>query len=181
MVDWMSERLRTQTGTDVSTWKGRIAAQGFESERELRAWLSELGVTYYPQQLLVYETFGYPAHLQMAPEQLIDRQYADRPSLRPILDRILEELPGLDSTVVQARKTFIALVGPKRTFAAVQPTTQTRVDLGLRLDGVSAGPRLVAAKSISQSSMTHEVGLRSQDDVDAEVIAWLRRASEANK
>jgi hypothetical protein len=66
---------------------------------------------------------------------LIDAQYADRPELRPIYDAILDAAKQLGDVVVQARKTCVSLVSPRRTFARVQPTTRQRVDLGLRTDG----------------------------------------------
>jgi Domain of unknown function (DUF5655) len=71
-------------------------------------------------------------------EQLISGQYADRPQLRPVLDAVLALLPALGPVTVQARRTQVSLVCPRRTFAWVQPTTKHRVDLGLRL--AAAGP-----------------------------------------
>jgi hypothetical protein len=68
------------------------------------------------------------------------------------------------------------LLTPRRTFAAVQPTTRTRVDLGLRLEGVSATDRLIAAPKFGQSAVTMKVGLTEPADVDDEVEAWLREA-----
>jgi hypothetical protein len=81
---------------------------------------------------------------------------------------------------VQARKTYVALLSPKRTFASVQPTTKSRVDIGLRLDGLAPEGRLEVAKSIGQSSMTHKVALTSPADLDSEALGWVRRAYEAN-
>ena len=77
-----------------------------------------------------------PALLTAEAGQLIDAQYAGRSQLRPILDKVLRVLPLLGPVTVQARKTFVSLVSPRRTFAVVQATTKTRVDLGLRLDGI---------------------------------------------
>ena len=71
--------------------------------------------------------------------ELIEGQYADRPHLRPVLDAILAVLPELGPVTVQARKTIVSLVTPRRTFAAVRATTRDRVDLGLRLDDAVPG------------------------------------------
>jgi Family of unknown function (DUF5990)/Domain of unknown function (DUF5655) len=65
-------------------------------------------------------------------DQLIDGQYADRPQLRPVLDAVLAAASALGPVTVQPRKTCVSLVSPRRTFAAVQPTTKSLVDLGLR-------------------------------------------------
>ena len=46
---------------------------------------------------------------------------------------MLAALPALGPVTVQARRTLISLSTPRRVFAVVQPTTRSRVDLGLRL------------------------------------------------
>ena len=71
-------------------------------------------------------------------------------------------------------------MGPKRTFASIQPTTKTRVDIGLRFDDATKAKGLEPAKSIGQSSMTHKLALSSAADVNQATIGWLRRAYEAN-
>ena len=68
---------------------------------------------------------GYPDFLTADSGELIDGQYADRPQLRPILDAVLAVLPALGPVTVQARKTIVSLVSPRRTFAVVQATTRT--------------------------------------------------------
>jgi hypothetical protein len=174
-------QLERQTGETVAQWNAKIKAEASpKDEPQLRAWLAERGVTGYPAMYLVYETFGYPDYLQKDPDTLIDEQYADRPQIRPIFERLVEVLPTVGTVELQARKTYVALLSPKRTFASIQPTTKTRIDIGLRLDGVHPEGRLEVAKSIGQSSMTHKIALSSPADVDDEAVGWLRRAYEAN-
>ena len=174
-------QLERQTGHTVDQWNATIKAEAKpKDEPGLRAWLAARGVTGYPAMYLVYETFGYPSYLKKDPDVLIDEQYADRPAIRPIFDRVVEVLPTVGAVELQARKTYVALLSPKRTFASIQPTTKTRVDIGLRLEGVEPDGRLEAAKSIGQSSMTHKIGLSSPAEVDEELAGWLRLAYEAN-
>src|SRR5437867_6066330 len=131
--DWqgmkaMSARLlQERTGADVDTWNQRIAQEQFIDEQHLRAWLTAHGVTGYAQSLLVMERFGYPDFLLASADELIQAQYADRPQLRPIFDAIIDAASGLGAVTTQARKTFVALVSPRRTFARIQPTTRNRV------------------------------------------------------
>ena len=180
MYDRIRAQLERETGQTVEQWNVRIREHGPADEPELRTWLREQGVDGYPAMLLGFETFGYPDYLQKGANELIDGQYADRPGIRPIFDRVVETLPMVGQVELQARKTYVALLSPKRTFASIQPTTRSRVDIGLRLDGVAPTGRLEPAKSIGQSSMTHKIGLASPDDVDDEAVGWLRRAYEAN-
>lgn len=136
----ITERLLRQTGHDIAWWNDRIAAQeGLGDEASLRSWLSGQGVTGYQQMLLVMETFGYPAYLLASADTLIDAQYADREGLRPIFEAVLAAVAAMGDVEVQARKTYTTLLTPRRTFGAVRPTTKTRVDLGLRIDGAEPG------------------------------------------
>ena len=117
-IRWLEER----TGEGLEHWNARVLEQGFPDEASLRKWLTEQGVTGYPAMLLVMERFGYPDYLQATADELIEGQYADRENLRPILDAIFALLPGVGNVEVQARKTYVALLTPRRTFAAVKAT-----------------------------------------------------------
>jgi Family of unknown function (DUF5990)/Domain of unknown function (DUF5655) len=123
---------------------------------------------------------GAPGFLTADAGELIDGQYADRPQLRPILDAVLAQLPALGPTTVQARKTIVSLVSPRRTFAVVQATTKTRVDLGLRLENTAPGGRLHVARNMSGGGATVRIALTKPGDVDDEVRDWMRRAYEEN-
>ena len=182
--DWkgmkiMSARLlQERTGQDLGTWNQRITAAEFTDEQQLRAWLTAQGVTGYAQTLLVMERFGYPDFFLASADELIAGQYADRPQLRPIFDAVIAAAAGLGEIVVQTRKTYVSLVTPRRTFARVQPTTRQRVDLGLRLEGLEPGRRLLPSKI--HETMPLQISLTTPDEVDAEVLDWLQRAYDQN-
>jgi hypothetical protein len=111
-------------------------------------------------------------------DDLITGQYCDRPRLRPILDVVLAALPALGPVTVQARGTIVSLVTPRRTFAVVKPTTKSRVDLGLRLDHTQPGGRLLPASDIGAATV--RIPLTTPDQIDEEVLSWLRRAYDQN-
>lgn len=176
-IKWLIER----TGEGLDAWNARVRAHDPADETALRAWLAAQGVTGYPAMLLVMERFGYPDYLQASSDELIDGQYADRPALRPILDTITALMPEVGTVELQARKTYVAFLTPKRTFGALVPTTRTRSDLGLRLPAdQQASGRLELARNFAQSSVTHKIGLTSADAVDDEVVGWIKRSYAAN-
>jgi hypothetical protein len=122
-----------------------------------------------------------PGLLSAEAVQLIDGQYADRPHLRPILDAVLAALPALGEVTVEARRTIVSLVSPRRTFAWVQATTRNRVDLGLRLDDLKSGElppgaRMQAAKNLGAATVG--IALTEPGQLDDEALRWLRRAYE---
>jgi hypothetical protein len=184
-LDWQHHRaqwirvLEESTGEELETWNQRIKDEGFQDEQSLRLWLTLQGITGYSQTLLVMERFGYPDFLVATADQLIDGQYADRQQLRPILDAILKAALETGEVVIQARKTYVSLLSPRRTFARVQPTTKNRVDLGLRLDGQKPTGRL--QRSTIHQSLSVQIGLSSLEQVDGEVFGWLKQAYEENR
>jgi len=181
--DWNSWReqsadlLRRRTGEDLATWNDRVRAEGPGDEAALRTWLGERGVDGYARMLLVMERFGYPDFLAASADQLVDGQYADRPALRPIYDRLIEAASALGEVTVQTRKTYVSLVGPRRTFARIQPTTRKRVDVGLRL---AAEPQGRLTRNRIHESMPVGLSFTAPDEIDAEAVDWLRRAYDEN-
>jgi hypothetical protein len=175
----MSARLlRERTGEDVDVWNRRIQKEHLSDAKGLRAWLEERGVTGYAQSLLVMENFGYPEFMVASADELIAAQYADRPHLRPIFDAIVKAAAGLGELIIQARKTYVSLVSPRRVFARIQPTTRKRVDLALRLEGQKAVGRLCPSKL--HENMRLQISLTAVDEVNSEVLTWLARAYDEN-
>ena len=181
MRDQITGQLERQTGEGVEAWNRRIKAAGPADEPALRAWLKEEhDVTGYPAMLLAWETFGYPDFLTATADELVDAQYADRPDLRPIFDAVIAAVSALSGAEIQARKTYVSLVSPRRMFGIVQASTKKRVDLGLRLDDVEPQGRLLLAKSLGSDRITRRLALESVDDLDDEALDWIRRAYDAN-
>ncbi|MDQ8705186.1 DUF5655 domain-containing protein [Streptomyces sp. LHD-70] len=179
MRDWQIGLLERGSGATLAEWTERIREQAPGSEQELRDWLSGQGVQGYAQMLLVHETFGYPEFLLQSADELIDAQYEDRPGLRPVLDAVLLRAAELGEVTVQVRKTFVALVGPRRTFARVRPTTRTRLDVGLRIPSAEPDGRLLTAKGLGDG-MDVRVPLTTVEEVDEPFAGLLRRAYDAN-
>jgi hypothetical protein len=178
MHDLSARLLKERTGENVATWNRRIAKEQLNDEKSLRAWLTKQGVAGYAQSLLVWERFGYPDFLLASADDLIDGQYGDRPQLRPIFDALIDAAVGLGEVTIQTRKTYVSLVTPRRTFARVQPTTKSRVDLALRLEGHKPDGRLQPSKI--HETMRLQISLASVDDIDSELLNWLQEAYDQN-
>jgi hypothetical protein len=178
--DWSDTRamwiriLEKKTGKGLSHWNARIKKKKFDDARSLEAWLTQQGVTGYGAQLLVMERFGYPDFLTTPADELIDAQYADRPHLRPIYEAIIRATRDLGECVIQARKGYVSLVTPRRTFARVQATTRNRVDLGLRLEGTKPGGRLQPSKI--HETMQLQISFTKLEELDVGALRWLKKA-----
>lgn len=114
-------------------------------------------------------------------DDLVAAMYAgEKQALLPIWAALEKAARSLGADVeVSPKKTYVSLRSSKQ-FALVQPTTRTRVDVGLCLKGVAAGPRLEAAGSFN-AMVSHRVRLEKPGDVDKELLGWLRQAYEASR
>ncbi|MEM9823270.1 MAG: DUF5655 domain-containing protein, partial [Bacteroidota bacterium] len=65
----------------------------------------------------------------------------------------------------------------KKQFALIKPATKTRIDLGLKLKGKPTTKRLESSGPFG-SMCTHRVRLNHVDDVDDQLIDWLKAAYE---
>jgi predicted transport protein len=110
-----------------------------------------------------------------SPESQFEAQYQGKEHLRPIADKLVELGLALgDDVTLSVRQSYVALTRGKQ-FAAIAPTTKTRLDLGLRLKGLDSplGGRITEAKNIGGGSITHKISLTLLDEIDAEVKTLL--------
>ena len=63
----------------------------------------------------------------------------------------------------------------KRQFALIKPATKTRIDLGLKLKDKPTTARLENSGPFG-TMCTHRVRLSTVDEVDKELISWLKEA-----
>jgi len=107
---------------------------------------------------------------------LVAEQYAgSKATLRPIYDLLVKKVEAFGKDIeLSPKKAYVSLRRSKQ-FGLIQPSTATRVDVGLNLKGVAAKGRLEASGSFN-AMCTHRVRLENSKQVDAELVGWLRQA-----
>ena len=106
-------------------------------------------------------------------DELIARQYADRPHLRVVYDAIIDAARECGEVIIQVRETYVSLVAPRRTFARIK-ALRNQVDLGLRLEQCEPVGRIEPSRI--HHTMRVQIGLTSPEDVDPEVRYLLAQA-----
>jgi hypothetical protein len=119
------------------------------------------------------ERFGYPKHVLTSAARLIADQYVDCPQLRPILATIVKAAEACGPVVMQARKTFAALA--TKTANVCSSTADNADARGFRSSSRWSASR-GRLRSNAHDTMSIRIGLTALRDVEAEVIAWIRRA-----
>ncbi|WP_258061729.1 DUF5655 domain-containing protein [Arthrobacter sp. ZGTC412] len=180
MVDSNKALLVRKTGEDTAYWVGKARAAGIKNDGELRTWMRDtFGVTGYAQYAVSWEMFGYPDFMLRDADELINGQYANHPHLRPIADAILAWASATEGVEIQMRKGYVSLHSPRRKFAQVTRTTNTAVDVTLRLDTPAAG-RIESVKTRPDDPFTRRVRLTSTEHVDDGLLEILALALEQN-
>jgi hypothetical protein len=179
MVATMAANLEEKTGKPMAHWVAVAKACGEEKHGGILKHLkTEHGLTHgYANLVAQLARADSPVH--ESEDGLLKAQYAGpKAGLKPIYEQIIKLAasfgPGLE---VAPKKTYVSL-RHKKQFALVQPSTKTRLDLGLNLKGVEPKGRLEASGSFN-SMVSHRVQLASIDQVDADVARWLKQAFDA--
>ena len=103
-------------------------------------------------------------------------QYAGpKAALRPIYDLLVKKIEAFGADVELAPKKAYVSLRRSLQFGLIQPSTATRVDVGMNLKGVAPRGRLEPSGSFN-SMCSHRVRLESVKQVDAELLGWLRQA-----
>ena len=111
-------------------------------------------------------------------EDPVDGLFAgDKASLRPLYDTITAVVAAFGKDVKFAPKKGYVSVRRARQFALVQPSTATRVDIGINLKGVAPVGKLEASGTWN-GMVSHRVRLITMADFNKDVKGWLKQAYE---
>jgi predicted transport protein len=114
-----------------------------------------------------------------SPQTPVDAQYRGaKAHLRTLYEKIAVEAQRLDpADELAPRNSYVALQKNK-TFALIKASTKDRLDLGLKLPALEGYGRLQDSAGFGSGSITHKVALHSLEDIDEELLGWLRAAYE---
>ena len=181
MMDSVTDSMKARTGKTLEEWVAAVQFAGIDAmdQKAVRNWLKKQGVLQNSQWAIADAAARAAGWERPSVEGYIDSQYTDEKSnLRPIFDALRDIIEALGGDVtVEGRGGYTPFVR-KRQFAAVQASTKTRVDLGLRFKQAPDSPLLNTSSLPGQS--THKLGLTSPEQITAEVRELIRLAYEQN-
>lgn len=182
-VDEMAARMEAniaeKTGKPVADWVRVVLASDHEKHGQIVKFLkTEHGFTHGYANFVAHKALK-SSSLDAEDDDLVAAQYAGpKADLKPIYDKVMGIVegfgPGLE---VAPKKTYVSL-RHKKQFALVQPSTRTRVDLGINLKDTAPEGALEASGSFN-AMVSHRVRLGSPEDVNDKVAGWLKAAFDA--
>ncbi|MDJ0838327.1 MAG: DUF4287 domain-containing protein [Acidobacteriota bacterium] len=180
MAAAMIANMKEKTGKTLDEWLAITKAAGLAKHGQIVKMLkTEHGMTHGFANLTAHETLKAGASVER-PQDPVDAQYSGaKAALRPIYDAIMERVKALgDDVEISPKKAYVSLRRNKQ-FALIQPSTKTRVDLGINIKGREPEGRLEASGSFN-AMVSHRVKLTAADQVDDEVAAWLGEAYQVS-
>jgi hypothetical protein len=171
----MIANLAERTGRTLEQWRAMLRDLDAGGHAGIvRHLKQEHGVTHGYANLIAHRALSSAA-AAAGPDALVDAQYAgSRAAARPIYEAVLRAVLDFgDEVEVAPKKTYVSLRRSKQ-FALLQPGAG-RLDVGINAGDVPVTERLERSGSFN-AMVSHRVRVPSVDDVDDELIGWLRRA-----
>ncbi len=180
MVEKMISNLEEKTGKKLSDWVDIVNKSGEEKHMAKIKYLKEkYSLTHGYANLIVHtakegKVPGLDKN-ETSDEVLVDAQYEKKSQLKPIYDKLIAALSKFGSDVEVAPKKAYVSMRRKKQFAIIQPSTKTRVDVGINLKGKEDTDRLESSGSFN-SMVSHRVRISDPKEVNKELLGWLKEA-----
>ncbi len=177
MENTMIKNLEENTGKKFEEWLSIASKSGFEKHGELIKFLkTEHGLTHGYANLVAHKARQSDAG-SAEDADLIKDQYAGKETLKPLYDQLISEIQKFGKDVELAPKRAYVSLRRKKQFGLIQPSTKTRLDVGINLKGVEPEGKLEKAGSWN-TMVSHRVKLSEGDKIDKNLIGWLKEAYE---
>ncbi len=173
--------IQTKTGKSLDQLYAWLGSTGLAKHGQLRdAAKRDLGLGHGDANTLVTlfrRSTGASAPPAASADAAVDDIYTGpKADLRPVHDRVMAAIVDFGPFEIAPKKTYLSL-RRKKQFATVGPATKTQVEIGLNARDLTGGDRLKAQKPGGMCQ--YKVRISSPEEVDEELVGWIRTAYEA--
>ena len=177
------ENIQKKTGKSLDELTTFIRNSGLTRHGEIRDLLQRaLGLGYGDANALVHfvlKSDGERAAQEkgLSISDVLDEIYTGpKASLRPIHERLMTAIDEFGEFEVAPKKGYVSL-RRKKQFAMLGPATKGRFELGLNMKSLPENIRLIVLPPGGMCNF--KVNLTDANEVDEELISWVRQAYEA--
>jgi predicted transport protein len=168
--------IEKTTGKKLDEWIAIVNKSGFEKHGELVSFLKDKhGFTHGNANMVVHYAKQSHAGAAENSDDLVISQYKDKDELKKWYDKIMAEINKFGADIeVSPKKAYVSL-RRKKQFAIIQPSTKTRLDVGLNIKGVAPSGNVEAAGSWN-AMCTHRIKIEDGKAVNKDLVEWIRKA-----
>ena len=108
---------------------------------------------------------------------LVAEQFKGKENLHAWYELLMKRIMAFGNDIeISPKKAYVSL-RRKKQFAIIQPSTKTRLDIGLNLKNVSPSGKLEAAGSWN-AMCTHRIKIEDEKAIDESVFKWVKEGYE---
>lgn len=171
----MIENLHKNTGKTLQQWIDIVNKQNFSKHGEIIKFLKEQHeFTHGFANLVAHKANETDAGSAENQDDLITKQYQGKEHLKPFYDKLISEISKFGKDIETAPKNSYVSLRRKKQFAALNPATKTRFEIGINLKGQEAKGKLEAEKPNAMCS--HKINITDIKEIDKEVLEWIKTA-----
>lgn len=180
-VQTQLSNIEKKAGKSLAEMSAMIHASGLDKHSELREMaMRDFGLSYGDANALVHyarKSDGTRAAEGKSEVDVLGEIYSGpKAALRSIHEALMAEIDGFGPFEIAPKKGYVSL-RRKKQFAMIGPATNKQVEVGLNMKGVPGSDRLV--EQPAGGMCNYKVRLASSEEVDSELIAWLKQAYES--
>lgn len=174
-IDNMMKNLEEKTGKSVKEWINIVNSSGLSKHGEIVNMLkTKHGLTHGYANMVVHKAKESDAGSADAGD-LVSEMFKGKDELFGYYEKIMAKVKAFGGDVeVSPKKAYVSL-RRKKQFALIQPSTKTRLDVGINLKGVKPEGNLEAAGSFN-AMCTHRVRVENDKAIDKNLFKWLKDA-----
>lgn len=179
-IETQLKNIQTKTGQSLEQLCNHIRQSGLAKHGEIRDMLKrDLSMGHGDANTLVHYYFKSTSEdaagkTAAPPADVLDEIYAGpKAGLRPIHEKLMAAITRFGPFETAPKKGYVSL-RRKKQFAMIGPATKTRVELGLNMKGIPATSRLIEIPAGGMCQ--YKVKITDAQEVDKELIAWIRQA-----
>ncbi|MDZ7877060.1 MAG: DUF5655 domain-containing protein [Saprospiraceae bacterium] len=171
----MLESMKSKTGRSLEEWAIEITANNITKSGDIVKFLKEShGVGHGYAQTIAMKVLGTDADSASDKDELIVAQYKGKEHLKAYYDKIMAKIEQFEGAFEVAPKKAYVSLRRKKQFIVLNPASKTRFEIGFNLKGVAPQGKLAAEKP--DGICSHKISIADINEIDKEVIDWIKMA-----
>ena len=180
-VQTQLSNIQKKTGKTIEEFAAIVKKSGLSKHGEIREMLvRDFRLGYGDANALVHavqRSDGTRSAQGKPLGEVLDEIYAGtKASLRPIHEALMEEIVKFGEFEIVPKKGYVGL-RRKKQFAMLGPKTNTRFEVGINVKDIKKNSRLLEQPKGGMCNFI--VNVSNAQEIDAELVAWIKSAYES--
>ena len=174
------DNIKAKTGMTPADFRKLAAQKGLTKYSEIMVWLkADFGLGHGHANTIA-QLIANTDKLKASPDDTLTAHFTgDKTKWRKPYDALAKKVAKFGSDLtLSANRSYINIKRGSKKIGIVQISAADRMDIGIKLKGAVPTKRFTAAGSW-MVMVTHRIQINEPKQIDAELIAWLKRAYDA--